>query len=108
MEFKGKKAEDIVNQIQENNDWKKTPLPKNIKLQLYGGEIDENTTYSSDLAQNNKMPEINEGYWLFIDRYEGKKRLSKGEELFSRSSHNYTVGLYDKKTSSLYYFECDS
>ncbi|MCA9766728.1 MAG: hypothetical protein KC455_09970 [Carnobacterium sp.] len=108
IEFEGKRAEDIVNQIQSNNDWKKTPLPNAIKIQLYGGEMGENTTYYSNLAKSNKLPETFEGYWLFIDRYEGKNQLTKGEDLLSRSSHNYTVGLYDNKTNNLYYFEADS
>ena len=107
-EFEDEKAKEIVTQIKNNQDWKATPLPENIKLILYGGEMGSNSSYVSDLAQKNKMPEINEGHWLFIDRKDGKKKITAGEELLSSYSSNYTVGLYDTQTNSLYYFESDS
>jgi hypothetical protein len=107
-EFEGEKAKEIATQIKKNQNWKATPLPKNIRLVLYGGEMGNNSYYVSDLAQKNKLPEISEGYWLFMNRKDGKKKITAGEELFSDFSANYTVGLYDTKTNSLYYFESDS
>lgn len=106
--FESKEAEKMVAQIKSNQDWKATPLPKNIRLVLYGGEIGPDNVYLSDLAKQNKMPEINSGYWLFIDRKDGNKKITAGEEFLSSSSSNYTVGLYDTQTNSLYYFESDS
>lgn len=106
--FEGKKAEKMVSQIKSNQDWEATPLPQEIKLVLYGGEISPDNVYQSDLAKQNNMPEISAGYWLFIDRKDGKKKITAGKEWLSDYSSNYTVGLYDTKTNSLYYFESDS
>lgn len=107
VQFEDGAAEDFLSQIQRNIDWKPTPLSENIKLELYGGEKG-NTYYSSDLAVQNEMPEDIKGYWVFIDRYDSEDKITNGEELFSRSSKNYTLGIYDTEKNKLYYYQYDS
>lgn len=107
VQFQEDEAKEILSQIQNNKDWKPTPLSENIELEFYGGEKND-VYYISDLAEKNNMPEITYGYWIFIDRYDGKERITEGEELFSESAKNYTAGIYDIETKKLYYFEYDS
>lgn len=107
VQFQEDEAKEILTQIQNNKDWKATPLPENIELEFYGGEKND-VYYISDLAEKNNMPEITYGYWIFIDRYDGEERITEGEELFSESAKNYTAGIYDIETKKLYYFEYDS
>lgn len=64
--------------------------------------------YESDLAEKLDMPKIQNGYWIFIDRYNNEKRVTDGEELFPRYSANYTVGIYDAESNILYYCKYDS
>ena len=108
VQFEDGVAEDVLLQIQNNKDWKPTPLSENMTLEFYGGEESKDVYYASDLAEKNNMPEINNGYWIFIDRFNGENRLTEGEELFSRSSKNYTSGIYDSENNKLYYFQYDS
>ena len=107
VQFEEDEAETILSQIQNNKDWKPAPLSENIELEFYGGEKND-VYYISDLAEKNNMPEIIDGYWIFIDRYDGEDRITEGEELFSESAKNYTAGIYDSKNKKLYYFEYDS
>lgn len=106
-QLEGKDAEKILKEIKDNDNWKSLPLPKNIEIVMYGGEKDS-MMYESDLAEKLDMPKIQNGYWIFIDRYNNEKRVTDGEELLSRYSANYTVGIYDAESNILYYCKYDS
>lgn len=84
--------------------WRKTPLPKNIKIALYG-----NKDYISRLAQDLGMPIIKNGYWIFIDRHGGRIReFNNGDKIFTRSSANYSFAMFDMDTDMFYYITFDS
>lgn len=101
------KDKEISRIIKESKrQWKKIPLSKNIKLELYGGKKD-NMNYQSDLARRLNMPRIEEGYWIFLDRFRGST-FNNGENLFPRVSGNYSLGVIDSKENIFYYIEFDS
>lgn len=107
IQFKGKNAEKILSEIKDNGDWRSLPLTENIKLKLYGGEKGS-VEYISDLAERLDMPEILNGYWIFIDRFKGKDKINDDRLLFERYSSNYTVGIYDVENNILHYCKFDS
>lgn len=82
---------------------KPLPLSENVEREIYGGE-----DYESNLAKKLGMPKIQNGYWTFIDRYNGENKVTNGEGLFHRYSANYTVGIYDADSNILYYCKFDS
>ena len=107
VRFKGKDAENVLSQIRANDNWKRLPLSDNVELEMYGGKKDA-VVYESDLAEKLDMPKIQNGYWIFIDRFNNETRVTDGEGLFPRYSANYTLGIYDTDSSILYYCKFDS
>ncbi len=103
VQLEGKNANNILSEIKGNDGWKDLPLSENVELEMYGGE-----DYESNLAKKLGMPKIQNGYWIFIDRYKGENKVTDGERLFPRYSANYTVGIYDADSNILYYCKFDS
>lgn len=93
-----KNKDDIIRQI-ENYEWNKIPMPNAIRLKLYGESITvNNITYHS----NRKIPNIENGYWFFLDRdINNKENYSV---IYSYVRH-YSVGVYDSDKQILYYYE---
>lgn len=87
--------------------WMKTPISDKVELELYGGTKGE-MNRESDLAKSLEMPKIEDGYWIFLDRFGGKKVFNKGENLFPRASGNYSLGVIDSKENIFYYIKFDS
>lgn len=107
VRFEGKAAENVLSQIKNNDNWKALPLSQNVELEMYGGKKGT-VTYESDLAKKLDMPKIQHGYWIFIDRFNNETRVTDGEGLFPRYSANYTLGIYDIDSNTLYYCKFDS
>lgn len=103
VELESKDAEKILSEIKANDNWESLPLSENIKTRMYGGE-----NYSSDLAERLDMPEIQNGYWTFIDRFNGENKINDDKLLFTRGAANFTIGIYDAENNILYYCKYDS
>lgn len=103
VQLESKHAKKILSAIKDNDHWKLIPLSENVEREIYGGE-----DYESNLAKKLGMPKIQNGYWIFIDRYNGENKVTDGEGLFPRYSANYTVGIYDADSDTLYYCKFDS
>ena len=50
-----------------------------------------------------ELPEIQNGYYRLIDRQE-----EKGTDILERASFNFTLGIYDMDTKTLYFCEVDT
>ena len=61
-----------------------------------------------ELAEKADIPEIEEGYYYFIDRFSETKDKYSDEDLLNRYSFNFTIVLFDNKTNILYYYEFDT
>lgn len=85
--------------------WKKLPLSKNLELIMYGNE---SGTYGYKLAEEAKIPEIENGYYYFCDRHAESTDSSDDSNLFNRASFNFTLAVYDSDTDRMYYFEFDT
>ena len=88
-------------------DWPSLPLSENLQLILYGGEKN-GVSYEYDLAEQAGIPEIKNGYYCFTDRNSKSTDAKDDTELFSRSSYNFSLALYDSDTDRLYYLEFDT
>lgn len=87
--------------------WKELPLSKNLNLIMYGGEKD-GMTYGYNLAEEAKIPEIENGYYYFCDRHSESTDASDDTNLLTRASFNFTLAIYDSDADRMYYFEFDT
>ena len=97
--------EDALKQIEENPDWKQFPLDETAKTLAYGYE-DETSSIGSFLQNDkgeNLIPEIENGYYMLIDR-----QTDKTDNILERKSFNFTLGIYDKDSNNLYYCKLDT
>ena len=94
-------------EILDGGDWKELPLSENLQLIMYGGERD-GITYGFNLAEDAKIPEIENGYYYFYNRHSNVSNKSDDSELFDTMSFNFSIGMYDSDTDMMYYFEFDT
>lgn len=96
--------EDILPQIK---NWKTLPLSENLNLMMYGGEK-EGVTYLYNLASENNIPYIEEGYYYFLNENPESISINGDKNLFNAHSFNFTIMLYDLSTNFIYYFKYDT
>lgn len=97
----------IVEEMKENKHWNQLPLTEDIALIMYGG-IRNNRVYGHNLAEEVGIPEVINGYWMIIDRFDNQNRVYSDKDILGRYSFNFTVGIFDMDESILYYYEFDS
>ena len=107
IEFDAFQAEEILRQIESLESCHELHLSANLHLIMYGGEKD-NVEYIYNFAKKFGIPHIKKGYWFFIDRHDKSTSPEKDEDIFERSSFNFTLAIYDTDTNTLYYFELDT
>ena len=78
--------------------WNKLPLPGSVEVLMFGNE---NSWYR--LADEAKMPKVENGYYVFVNR-------SSEKEAFEQRGYieNFTIAVYDADTDTVYYFENDT
>lgn len=89
------------------NDWKPLPLTENLQLIMYGG-TKNSVHYAYNLAEEAHWPVINNGVYKFVDRHSEAVDKSDDTNLFSRTSFNFSIAVYDFDTNILYYYELDT
>lgn len=95
--------EGILEQIK---DWNPLPLSKNLDLIMYGGKKD-GITYLYELATNNGIPKIKNGYYYFINRH-SKAKTKTDDDIFNKYAFNFTLVLFDSDNNKMYFYECDT
>ncbi len=95
----------ILEQIKESTQWKSFPLDETARALVYGISDEESSVgpFLSDESGNPLVPEIQNGYYLLIDRHSDKET-----DILKRASFNFTLGLYDTDTDTLYYCKLDT
>ncbi len=99
-----KKKEEIKKTVSE---WSELPLSENLQLIMYGGEKD-GMTYGYNLAGENNIPLIKNGYYCFLDRHSEAVDKYSDNDLFDRYSYNFSLAIYDTDTDILYYIRFDT
>ena len=74
--------------------WHPLPLTEELSQVLWGG---------SPLCAG--IPEVEKGWYFFYDA-QGHPYIE--QSLFSRSSFNFTLAVYDSESHTLYYFQLDT
>ena len=93
-------GDDCLISIKNNPDWNTLPLPSTLNLLL---------SQTSELFDDSVfMPQIQQGYYCFIDRHPNSIDSKNHESVLNRVSINITLGIYDTDTNSLYYIKIDT
>lgn len=105
-------TKDCLQAIAESPDWKPLPLPAELSLLLYGGEMGDRCERAPLESDAKKAPcmqkKIENGYYYFLDRYMQNYPNEADTPLFARFSWNFTLALYDADTDILYYIKFDT
>lgn len=93
-------TEKIIEKIQKNPNWKKTPITEFLEKRITENTIEE------DMA----VPKIINGYWICKDRHLDAVDIYNEMEIFSqkRYSDNYSVGVLDVYKNILYFYKVDT
>ena len=86
--------------------WKSLPLSEEIQkvmnLISYDGKGGKNVYERYDI------PNLENGYYCFVDRHSDSTDKKSDENLNKRSSYNFSLGIYDSENKVLYYYELDT
>lgn len=63
--------------------------------------------FLTDSQGNPLVPDILNGYYILIDKYEVKDKAMEGD-ILHRGSFNFTLGHYDTDTNTLYFCKLDT
>lgn len=98
-------TEKQINRIIDKSkiNWNKTPISIEKQLLIYGS-VSDGTTIVPDIDNDDIIPEIYNGYWIFKDRT-SKER--KGRFPDARIG-NYSLGVIDSDFNIFYYLKFDS
>ena len=86
--------------------WNALPLTENLRWLIYGGEKNGKTRYG--LYDEVHIPEIEKGYYMFLDRHMESTDSKDDTGIFDRSSYNFSFAIYDSDTDTFYYFDYDT
>ena len=93
--FSDNQAEKFISKIKTNIHWQELPMPEILQ---------KHNTINEEI----KIPEIEKGYWFFIDRH--NKTINKYDYsgIFDRASYNYSIAVFDTFSNILYYYALDT
>ena len=103
----------VLEQIQASDAWHPLPIDQTTQVLVYGlsGETGENSwqigPYLTDDSGNPLVPEVQNGYYVLLDR-QAEDGKAPGSDILDRGSFNFTFGLYDTDTDTLYCCELDT
>lgn len=99
----------ILKEIQESSEWKSFPLSETVQALVYGVSDEKSNVgpFLNDNEGNPLVPEIQKGYYLLIDRQVENDKTS-GADILHRGSFNFTLGLFDVDTNTLYFCKLDT
>lgn len=95
----------VLEQIKDNSAWTALSLDETAKALVYG--VTEETSqigpFLTDENGDTLFPEIENGYYILIDRHSQKEG-----NILERASFNFTLAIYDTDTNKLHYCEFDT
>lgn len=95
----------VLEEIKISSEWSEFPLDDTVQALVYG--FSDGTTQIGPMLNDNEghpiVPEIQNGYYLLIDR-----QNDATEDILHRYSFNFTLGLYDTDTNTLYFCKLDT
>lgn len=96
--FSDKQSETFVKNINENNHWRKLPMPERLQNRV------------SNVDEVEEIPVVENGYWFFVDRHTKATNKYNYNEIFNldRTSLNFSVALFDIDANILYFYALDT
>ena len=96
--FSNEQAIKFINKINENNHWSKLPMPERLRERV------------SNADEVEKIPNVENGYWYFVDRHTKTTDKYNYSEMFdsNRASSNFSVAVFDIETNILYFYALDT
>ena len=103
----------VLKQIQASDARHPLPVDQTTQVLVYG--FSEETSdaswqigpYLTDDSGNPLVPEVQNGYYVLLDR-QAEDGKAPGSDILDRGSFNFTFGLYDTDTDTLYCCELDT
>lgn len=95
--FSNKQSDDFINKINENKNWKEMPININLNRSIIYKNVEGNT-----------IPNVKNGYWLFIDRHSNTVNKYEYNESLTQASFNYSIAIFDIDTNILYIYSLDT
>ena len=95
----------VLEQIQASDAWH--PLPVDHFSEETGETSWQIGPYLTDDSGNPLVPKVQNGYYVLLDR-QAEDGRTPGSDILSRYSFNFTFGLYDADTDTLYCCELDT
>ena len=89
-----------------SKNWKKLPLTEPLNEITHLKQCDDLSC--KDYYEKYSVPEITNGYYYFLDRHSESTNKYDDTDLNNRHSWNFTLGLFDKDTNTVYYYEFDT
>lgn len=98
--FSEKQANNFVNRLKENTNWRELPITERLHNKVCKYAIDEDMN----------IPEVGNGYWFVLDRYSKAEDKYNEDNIFDegRHSNNFTVAVFDIDAKILYIYELDT
>ena len=95
----------VLGAIEKDPRWTAFPLDESTEALVYGAEAEAGQIgpFFSDGQGNALIPEIQNGYYILIDRH-----ADTDADILERYSFNFTVGLYDTDHNILYFGKMDT
>ncbi len=91
----------VLDAIKKDPKWKAFPLDEIMQEIVYGSDMEIDGRPAPGPFM--KVPEIQNGYYILIDRHS-----EKDKNILERYSFNFTVGLYDVDTNIMYFCKLDT
>ena len=95
-----------INLEELSSNWKKMPLSKSLNDITEMVWCDYNKC--GNLYEKYDIPNVNNGYYFFLDRHSDSKDKYDSTDLNNRSSYNFTLAMYDDESKIIYYYELDT
>ena len=88
------------------SNWKKLPLSDSLKKAMEMSQCDDKGCLTA--IEKYDIPEIDNGYYYFLDRHLEAKDKHDDIELNNRSSLNFSLAIYDADNKIIYFYELDT
>lgn len=89
-----------------SDNWKELPLTDNILEIVNMPQCNDDGCKTA--FDRYGVPDIKNGYYLFVDRHDSVKNKYDDTELNIRSSYNFSLSIYDKDNNKIYLYELDT
>lgn len=94
----------------ENHDdfynWKPMPLSDSLKKAMGMSQCDDEECLT--IFEKYSIPEINNGYYYFLDRHSELIDKHDDANLNNRDSMNFSLAIYDADNKIIYFYEMDT